>query len=63
LPPPNLDLDLSSEDEGSNTPNIPGYGIGMGNPDLLDAQQLIAHLSDLKDTLAAIREISSASLS
>ncbi|KAF9642967.1 hypothetical protein BDM02DRAFT_3104994 [Thelephora ganbajun] len=34
----------------------------MGNPDLLDAQQLTAHLGDLKDTLAAIREISNASL-
>ena len=34
----------------------------MGNPDLLDAQQFTAHLSDLKDTLAAIGEISNASL-
>ena len=62
LSPPGLDLDLSSEDEELDAPNIPGRGMGTGNPDLLDAQELTAHLDDLKDTLAAIEEIKNASL-
>ena len=62
LSPPGLDLDLSSEDEELDAPNIPGCGMGTGNPDLLDAQELTAHLDDLKDTLAAIEEIKNASL-
>ena len=62
LSPPGLDLDLSSGDEESNAPNIPGCGIGTGNPNLLDAQELTAHLDNLKDTLAAIDEIRNASL-
>ena len=63
LSPPGLNLDLSSEDEELNAaPNIPRRGMGTGNPDLLDAQELTAHLDDLKDTLAAIEEIKNASL-
>ena len=63
LSPPGLDLDLSSEDEELDAaPNIPRRSMGTGNPDLLDAQELTAHLDDLKDTLAAIEEIKNALL-
>ena len=63
LSPPGLNLDLSSEDgELDAAPNIPGHGMGTGNPDLLDAQELTTHLDDLKDTLTAIKEIKNASL-
>jgi hypothetical protein len=61
-PPLDLDLDLDSEDEEPDTPNVPRHGIGTGDPGLLDAQELTAHLDNLKDTLAAIREIENASL-
>ena len=37
--------------------------MGLGNPDLLDAQDITVSLGDLKDTLAAIQEIGNASLS
>jgi len=60
LPP--SDPDLGSEGEEPDTPDISGCGIGTGNPNLLDAQGLTAHLDDLKDTLAAIEEIRKASL-
>ena len=61
-PPPDPDLDLSSEDEEFDTPDISECGIGTGNPNLLDAQELTAHLDDLKDTLKMIEEIRNASL-
>ena len=62
LSPPGLNLDLSSKDEEFDAPNIPGHGMGTRNPNLLDAQELTAHLDDLKDTLTAIEEIKNASL-
>ena len=61
LSTPGLDLVLS-EDEELDAPNIPGRGIGTGNPDLLDAQELTAHHNGLKDTLTTIEEIRNASL-
>jgi len=62
LPSPESDPNPSSEDEEPDGPNTSTQGIGTGNPDLLDAQELTAHLGDLKDTLAAINEIKGASL-
>ena len=62
LSPPGLNLDLSSEDEELNAPNIPRCGMGTGNPELLDAQELSAHFDDLKDTLTALEEIKNALL-
>ena len=61
LSTPGLDLVLS-EDEELDAPNIPGRGIGTGNPDLLDAQEPTAHHNGLKDTLTTIEEIRNASL-
>ena len=60
-PPLNLD-DPSSEDEEPGVSGTSGNGLGTGNPDMLDAQELTAHLEDLKQTLAAIQEIKNASL-
>ena len=54
-PPPDLD----SEDE---EPNNSGHGVGLGNLDLLDAQDNTVHLENLKETLAAISMIKNASL-
>jgi hypothetical protein len=64
-PPRNIptpDFDISSEDEEPGSSNVPGSGIGTGNPDLLDTEELTAHLGNLQDTLAAISEIKNASL-
>jgi hypothetical protein len=36
--------------------------MGTGNPDILDAEEITVHLSDLKDTIAALREIRNASV-
>ena len=63
--PPDANPDLenkdpNSKDEGSNTPY--NWGIGTGNLDLLNAQDITVHLDSLKDTLAALREIRNASL-
>ena len=54
--------DSISGDEEPVDPDVSGFGIGTGNPNLLDTQELTVHLDDLKDTLAAIREIENASL-
>ena len=63
-PPPesNCDANTSDEDEEPDAPNNSRCGIGTGNPELLEDQELTAHLENLKDTLAAIEEIKNASL-
>ena len=61
-PPRTPSPDPDSEDEEPNTSMSSGGGLGTGNPELLDTPELTAHLGNLKDTLAAIREIKNASL-
>ena len=61
-PPRDLDYDTDGEDEEPGDSRA-GHGIGSGNPDLLDTQDITVHLEDLKNTLAAIREIRDASSS
>ena len=68
-PPPNdqpfsdLDRDTVSDDEQErDTPGESGPGVGTGNLDHLDAQESTAHLDDLRRTLAAIKEIETATL-
>ena len=51
----------NEDEEQSSSPT--GPGIGAGNPDLLDAQDITIHLEDLKNTLKAIKEIKNASSS
>ena len=67
-PPPHspspLDLDcgINSEDEEPDDSQA-GHSIGSGNPGLLDTQDITVHLEDLKNTIAAIREIQNTSSS
>ena len=60
-PPYDPDSDERGDDEEPSDSQA-GMGVGLGNPDLLDAQDITVSLDDLKGTLAAIQEIGNASL-
>ena len=62
LSPLDLDCSIDSEDEEPDDSQA-GHGISSGNPGLLDTQVITVHLEDLKNTIAAIKEIQNTSSS